>query len=111
MPVELDVAAMEGGTLIITAGFKDENKQSVVPNELFWTLSDMAGTVINGRDRVSMAPAETVDLVLRGDDLALPEGRDAWRILTLEWTYDSDAGSNLPMNDSAFFKVKNLTAL
>lgn len=111
MPTTLTTHAVEESTFIITASFTDEDGNAVTPSTLKWTLTDDAGNVINSREDVSIAPASSVDIVLSGDDLALSGYGPAFRILTIEGTYSSDAGSDLPLKDSVKFVVDNLVAV
>ena len=48
--------------------------------------------------------------MLRGDDLALQtgEGDGAVRVVTIEATYDSLSGLDLPLRDSAYFHIQSL---
>jgi hypothetical protein len=114
MTTELTTHAKEKSTYIITAAFTDENGDAVAPTTLTWTLTDEAGAVINSRENVAVAgPASSEDIVLSGDDLALQSGettRGVW-IFTVEGTYDSDAGSDLPLNDEIRFIVDGLIAV
>ncbi|HDM76324.1 MAG TPA: hypothetical protein ENG51_07620 [Deltaproteobacteria bacterium] len=111
MPTTLTTHAVEKSTFVITVAFQDEQGNSVTPNELTWTLTDMNGNVINNRDQVSITPASSVDIVLSGDDLALEGDAPELRVLTVEGTYSSDLGSDLPIKDSVRFIVDNLVAV
>jgi hypothetical protein len=114
MPTYLTTTAEEESTYLISAAFTDENDVAVVPDTITWTLTDADGNVINSREDVSVSsPAASVDIVLSGDDLGLQAGEtgDVVRILTIEATYDSDAGDDLPLKDKATFIIKNLEAV
>jgi hypothetical protein len=102
--------AIEKSTYVITAAFTDEDGDPVVPNSgLNWTLTDLTGTVVNSRSAVTIAvPAASVSIVLSGLDLALADGKDTYRILTVEGTYNSALGSGLPIKASVQFKIQNL---
>ena len=107
----LSKKAPEGGTYIITLEFFDENDDSIEPDTLSWTLSDSAGTVINSRSAVAVSsPDVSEDIVLRGNDLALQtgEGDGTVRVVTIEATYDSLSGLDLPLRDSAYFHIQSL---
>jgi hypothetical protein len=110
MPVELTTRAVDKSTYIVTCSFSDENGDAVVPNTLTWTLTDEDGTVINDREDVEVSvPAASYDIVLSGDDLKYS---DSWyRVLTIEATYDSDAGDDLPLRESCKFSVDDLVAI
>ena len=111
MPTVLTTHAVEKSTFVITVAFQDEQGNAVTPNELTWTLTDMNGNIINGRDQVSITPASSVDIVLSGDDLALEGDAPELRVLTVAGTYSSDIGSDLPIKDSVRFIVDNLVAV
>lgn len=112
MPSTLTTKAVEKSTYIVTAAFTDDDGVAVVPNTpLTWTLTDRDGAVINNRDAVAITPAASVEIVLSGGDLAVPDTADLVRYVTIEGTYDSDAGSNLPIKDQVKFAVSNLVAV
>lgn len=108
MPATLETNAIEEGTYIITASFTDEDGEAVVPDAVAWTLTDRLGNVINDREDVVFTPATSVEIVLTGDDLAIGT-RGSLRIVTIEGTYDSDAGSGLHLKDEVRFQIDNLT--
>lgn len=109
MTLTADAEVQEKSTLVITATFTDEDGNSVAPNPyLFWSLTDLEGNIINGRDSVYVAVSETIKIVLRGNDLALSADKDEYRLVTVEGTYDSALGDNLPIKKSIKFLVKNL---
>ena len=114
MPVVIDTPAVEESTYVVTASFTDENDTPVVPNTITWSLTDLDGDPINYRSDVEvLSPAASITLVLKGDDLqiAAGEGGSAQRILTLEATYDSSLGNDLPLKESMIFRVLDLTAV
>lgn len=99
--------AVEGSTFILTASFFDEDEVEVTPNAgMVWTLTNGRGVVVNNREDVDVVEDTSVDIVLQGDDLMIEDGR--YRILTLEGTYNSDLGSNLPLKDQVIFEIHNL---
>lgn len=99
--------AVDGSTYIVTIAFYDEDDMAVVPNTVEWRLSVPGGEVIH--DWTVVAPQQTIDIVLTGGDLYYEDG--AKRILTVQATYDSPAGLNLPLNDEAVFQVVNLRGI
>lgn len=112
MPTKLTVKANEKSTFVIEARFADENGAAVTPNSgLVWTLTDAAGKVINNKASVAIAPASTVTIVLSGNDLAAGQLDDLRRVLTIEGTYNSSLGNNLPLKDQAEFSLYNLVAV
>ena len=76
-----------------------------------WSLLEPDGTVVNEREDVTVSPAESVTIVLSGDDLAMDEAYDVERILLIEGTYDSDLGSDLPLRDQLTFTIEDLVGV
>jgi len=111
MPATLSVHAIEESTYIITLAFTDEDGDPVVPTMITWTLSNTTGTVVNSRLDVAIAvPAASVDVLLQGDDLQILSGEvnQGVRTFTVEATYLSLLGADLPLNASVRFIVDNL---
>lgn len=104
--------AKEKGTIIFTVAFTDEDGAAAVPKTLKWSLTDNAGTVINSRDQVPVTvPAASNDIVLSGLDLQMGTEVTTYvvRKFIVEATYDSSLGNDLPVKDTAVFKIENLT--
>lgn len=99
--------AKEEGTFVVNVAPEDEDDNPVIPVTARWTLTDSEGNVINNRLHVSLTPAYSMDIVLQGDDLAIP-GSSKSRILTVEATYNSSLGNDLPLNDDYHFIVDNM---
>lgn len=100
----------EKGTARFTATFTDDTGSAATPTAVTWTLTDKIGNVINSREDVTATAGSTVTIVLSGADLAIgSNGRD--RILTIEGTYNSDAGSGLPLKTEAHFQLYDLKAV
>lgn len=111
MPSEITTHAVENATFVITIAFTDETSAAVTPDTgLNWTLTDAAGNVINSRSAVTITPASSVDIILSGNDLAIGNNGTK-RILTIQGTYDSSAGSNLPLKDEIVFYIHDLLAV
>jgi predicted NAD/FAD-dependent oxidoreductase len=111
VPVTLTKHAKEKSTYIITASFTDEEDDSVVPVTIDWTLSTAKGTVVNSRSDVAIAvPAAEVEILLSGDDLQIlsDEVNQAVRLFTVNATYDSVLGTDLPLKGSIRFIIDNL---
>ncbi|HEY4690298.1 MAG TPA: hypothetical protein VIK33_13365 [Anaerolineae bacterium] len=109
MPITITDTANEKSTFALELAITDENGDPLTPNTLTWTLTDLAGNVINERAGIEIAtPASTVTVVLSGDDLALPERAAPLRVVTLEGTYDSDLGNDLPLKEEVQFPIRNL---
>lgn len=97
MPLPLNTAAAEEGALLITfSSFTDESGATVTPSAVAWTLIDVLGNVVNSRSGVAATPGSSVQILLSGDDLALPTTlRGNKRIIELAYTYDSSLGNGL----------------
>ena len=111
MPVTLTKHAKEKSTYVITASFTDEEGDSVVPVTIEWTLSTAKGTVVNSLSDVVVAvPASETEILLSGDDLQIlsDEVNQAVRLFTVNATYDSALGTDLPLRGSIRFIVDNL---
>lgn len=107
----LTTEAVEQSTFVVTVSFTDETGAPVTPNAgLAWTLTDRQGNVINSRSAVAITPGESVEIVLGGADLETGES-DALRLLTVQGTYNSNAGTNLPLAEEVEFYVRGLAAL
>lgn len=104
----LSTNATEKSTYKITCAFTDDDGTAVNPASLTWTLVNDAGTVVNSRLDVSVvSPTTPVDIILSGDDLDISTyGKQ--RLLTLTATYNSTAGSGLPLKSEVSFLVDNL---
>lgn len=110
MPAVLTTAAVEESTFAVTATFTDEDGAPLTPTALTWTLTDLHGTVINGRLEQAITPASSVTVVLSGLDLALPDPSDNRRVMLFEGTYNSSLGSNLSLKDQVEFPIVDLAA-
>lgn len=113
MPTTLATQAVERSTYLIVASFTDHSEAEVTPNAgLKWTLTNGRGLVVNGRADVALAPpAASVNILLSGDDLALPDEHDTRRVVTIEGTYNSALGSNLPLKDEIVFTIAALARI
>ena len=110
MPSVLSTKAVDKSTYIITAAFTDEDDNAATPTALTWTLTDDSGTVINSREDVEVeSPSSSEEIVLSGADLDVGDG--SVRILTVEGTYNSDAGTGLPLKEQVRFTIEDLTAV
>jgi hypothetical protein len=111
MPTTItSVKAVERSTFVVTVSFLDEDDSPVIPNSATWSLVDIRGDIINGREDVVISPLDsTVDILLSGNDLVVTGGHDEdKRYLVVEAVYDSDLGSGLPLKDHLVFYVQNL---
>ena len=103
----LTTYAKEKGTYVVSAAFTDEDGSAETPKTLTWTLTDENGTVVNSRLDVAVSsPTSSEDIGLSGDDLSLDVGVGIYRVVLLEWTYDSDLGSDLVGKDLCKFPIE-----
>jgi hypothetical protein len=111
------IIAREGSTFGIKVDFVEETSDGepgspITPNPgLTWSLRKPDTTIVNGRENVPLTPAPSVTIVLSGDDLKLPGGYPVTRFLTINGTYDSTLGSNLPLRDEVSFQIENLVGV
>jgi hypothetical protein len=106
--IVLSTIPNEGASMVITVAFKDVDGEDFTPKTCVWSLTDKAGVVINGRDRVSAAPiGASHDFVIFGDDLLFSDGKE--RRFTVEGTYDSLYMADQPFREEAKFVVANTT--
>lgn len=114
MPTRLTENALEEATYIITFAPTDENGDAVTPNaaSCTWTLTDLAGNVVNSRSAVAITSATSMNVVLSGNDLAVGDSYyNDWRKVTLQGTYNSTLGNNLPIKEEATFRITRLVAV
>jgi hypothetical protein len=110
--------AIERSFYVISVTFQNEDGDEMTPKTMAWTLTDIYGTQMNAgtgtgeRDYpVSMGSMATVmEFELQGNDLIIPESEPidngvVMRVLTLEGTYDSNRGSDLPFRDRIVFPL------
>jgi len=106
---ELTTKPNESSTMVVTVTFRDIDGVLFTPKTCTWSLTDTSGTIINSRSRVTLSvisPATSATIVLSGLDLKYDVGKSAgMRVVTIEGTYDSVYGSNLPFRDEASFQV------
>lgn len=106
--IQLDDVVNEGSTIKLTVDFLDVNGDTFTPKTCEFSLTDKAGTVINDRDHISATVTGTShDFVLYGLDTSLDENPSKVRVFTVEGTYDSTDGSDLPFREEARFTVVN----
>ena len=114
MPTKLLEKAIESSTFAIKTDFtvktdpSDKVGTPFTPNEgLVWSLTDKDGNIVNNRIGESLIPAESVTIVLKGDDLALTGG-PVRRYVIVRGTFDGVLGNNLPLVDEVSFQIENL---
>lgn len=109
MPTHLAVKAVDQSTFIVTAEFFDHDDNPVTPNDgVTWMLTNADGTVVNNRDSVDVTEAESVDIVLSGDDLKVEDGPE--RVLTMQGEYSSTYGV-LTFKDQVKFSIDDLLSV
>lgn len=122
MPVTTfeDTPYPEKGTRIVSVAFTDDDGDPVIPNAgtIKWTLTNKpvnkstATTIINGREQVNISSDFTVKIVLKGNDLALQSGEKSnalvYRVLTVEYQYNSTVQNNLDDKAQFIFPVENM---
>lgn len=101
----------EKATAVIVVAFTDEDGAAMTPETLTWTLTDLNGNIIHGRDAESITPNTSVDIILSGDDLAIPNHSLLKRIITIEGTYNSSYGTGLPLKDQVIFTINDLVVV
>lgn len=113
MPTTLVTKAEEQSTYVVQVDFADEDGNAVVPDSIYWKLTDSDGNVINSRNSVSVTPASTIYITLEGDDLQVVTGKGSnkKRVLTVWGVYDSDLLTDAPFKDSCAFFLKDLAAV
>lgn len=114
MPTKLPEKAIEGSTFAIKTDFAVKTDPSdlvgtpFTPNAgLTWSLIDKDGTIVNGKIDQPLTPAESVTIVLKGNDLALVAG-PVRRYVIVEGTFNGVLGNNLPLIDEVSFQIENL---
>ena len=95
--------AKDGSTYVVTADFTDEDGVAVIPNSIEYKLTDINGSVINGKSAEAVTPASSVEIVLSGLDLQRENGEYFYVTITAD--YDSSLGNGLPLVDQGRFSV------
>lgn len=104
--------AREKSTYGVTVRFYDDDGLATVPNAgLTWILTDARGNVVNSRSSVAITAASTINIVLSGADLAVSNPDDLLRVVTVQGTYNSTLGSNLPLKEEVGFYIDDLLAV
>jgi hypothetical protein len=114
MPTKLSEKAIEDSTFAIKTDFtvktdpSDEVGTPFTPNAgLAWSLTDKEGNIVNNRIDEPLTPAESVTIVLKGNDLAL-SGSPVRRYVIVRGTFNGVLGNNLPLIDEVSFQIENL---
>jgi len=112
----LSTVAKEQGSIEIRISVTDTQMtpQPVTPLTFIWTWTDKRGTVINDRQAEEITGAdlgETVTIKLYGDDLEVPSGSQALRLLTIQGTYMDKDGETMPFSDGIYVQIDNLAGI
>jgi len=109
MPTMIPSKVPEESSVMVIAEFKNPVDDSeITPITTTWSLSDLDGNIINGREDVVVAPLSTMTFFMSGLDLQIVDqtnNLEQRRLLIA--TYDSGDGV-LPLQDEAIFAVYNL---
>lgn len=102
---------MEEGTIVFTIVPTDEDGETISFSDLGnpqWQMSTLDGSVIPGCS-YSDSSMSALDFVVKGPQLSILNSDDTGvRVLTFTATYDSSAGSNLPLHAECKFKIQSL---
>ena len=111
MTQTISVKPGEKGTAIVTLSPTDEDDTALTFGNLTnpqWQLMKLDGTVVNERTFANSSMT-SLEFVLQGDDLAIfGDGDSGVRVLSFQASYDSDAGSGLPLVAEAKFTIDKL---
>ena len=105
------IKAGEQSSLPLEIDFFDEETPPVaaIPNNIKWSLYDEDGAIVNSRqDEIITPTASTVQILLKGDDLALPDIEKPERRVLIEYDYNSNFGNNIPKKVEYVFDIENL---
>ena len=112
---DLEDHVQEESTALFSLTFTDEagvTIQDADITSLNWTLTDTAGNIINSRDAVDIpSPTNPQKILLQGYDLVISGADNVQRVLTVEGTYNSTNGSDLPIKDQCRFWIDSLVAV
>ena len=95
----------EEGTAVFKLTFKDSNGDLVIPETLFWDLTDLSGAVVAYNQEVTSLASEKL-VTISGSNLRILEDELSYgeRLITFRATYSS----GLPLNKQIKFRVQNL---
>ena len=107
MSVALSMKVPDKSTCVVSASFFDSAGNPATPTSLTWTMTNGAGSVVNGRSAVLVAaPSTSVDIVLGADDTDHEDGER--RIIVFDAIYNSTEGNDLPLRGAASFRIEDL---
>lgn len=116
MPQTLARKATERSTYPIELTFYDggESGPAVTPTAATWSLVDLEGAIINGREDVALAIDGSGKglIVLKGADLAVPGAEEVRRRVLVQATYTSARfGADLPLTEEFEVTVQPLAGI
>lgn len=97
--------ATENSTYVIALTCYDEAGSAMTPTSCAWTLTDMAGNVVNSRSAVALTPSTSMKVVLLTGDLDYGEPNLVGRFLTVSAVYTSTYGTGLSLKDEFFIPI------
>lgn len=107
----LDEKAQEMGSYGIRCDFVEKTPEGNYPftpnSDLKWSLYDKNGNPINNKTDEPLTPAQSVTIVLQGNDLALTGG-SSLRYVMVECTYNGILGNNIIFIKEISFQIDNL---
>ena len=107
-----DQAVNERGTALVRATFTAEDGTTpATPKTLYTQITDISGNVIEGKKQVTVGLASTMYFLLKGGQIPKPPDGNQHVVLTVEYTYDSARGSDLPGTDEYRIPVNDLVAI
>lgn len=102
---------IEKGTAIFNVSFFDENSAAVAPNSIYYSLTDVAGSIVNSLQDVGLSnPAASAYIILSSNDLQISSGYQLdseARRLMINANYNSSLGNNLSLRHMIKFDVTN----
>ena len=102
--ITLTTNATNRATYPLQISFTNSNGEATLPTSATWDLSDQYGNIINSREDVPISVAETVIIVLTGDDIDIEN--ESVRYLTVNAEYNSDTyGNFLTSREQAKFEI------
>lgn len=107
MPITLTTRARDSNPAVMHIEFRDAAGNAVTPTSAAWTLTNAAGTVVNSRSAVAIAPLDSaVDITFLSADTEYADG--PMRRMLVEWVYTSTEGSDLEASETITFWIRDL---
>lgn len=108
--IRLPNSVIDGSTTVMTVRFRDDDGNPVTPNNIYWSMYDRDGNIINSRSQEEVIPPDTdIKILLQGNDLVLDEEhRRAERFVKVWGTFDSNLGTDLPFVEEIAFVISDI---